>query len=175
MKWNYLYAIIVACLLAILAIFFVQRPSPQYSAVTAATSTYYVIPESSVDAYLEYKVMHSQDNAPKPIGVLPTKVGSCVITQVESISTRLTDALTDQPIPNSGSEINYINGGQQVSYDTEPGIEDSNVGDRVRLCLTYIPQDCPPGDDRGKIYKATNLRTGATWELPDAEHECGGA
>jgi hypothetical protein len=86
-----------------------------------------------------------------------------------------TDALTDQPIPNSGSAINYTDGGYQVSYDNEPGIENSNIGDKVRLCLTYIPTDCPPGDNRGKIYKVTNLRTGTTWELPDAEHLCGGA
>ncbi len=145
------------------------------SAQSAATSTTSVITQDSVDAYLLYKVMHAPDDSPKPIGVLPTRVGSCVTTQVESTSTRLTDALTNLPIANSGSAINYTDGGYQVSYDNESGIENSNVGDKIRLCLTYIPTDCPPGDDRGKIYKTTNLRTGVEWELPDAEHECGGA
>jgi hypothetical protein len=43
------------------------------------------------------------------------------------------------------------------------------------LCLTGIPDECPPGDDRGKTYKATNLRTKKSWEAMDSEHMCGGA
>ena len=176
MKRSYLlYAIILACFLAILVIFFVRHHGGQANAVVVTTNTAPVVTQSSIDAYLEYEVMHSPDKSPKPIGVLPTKVGSCVITEVESTSTRLTDALTNLPIANSGSAISYTDSGSQVSYDNELGIENSNIGDKVRLCLTYIPTDCPPGDDRGKIYKATNLRTGTTWELPDAEHLCGGA
>ena len=38
-----------------------------------------------------------------------------------------------------------------------------------------VPENCPPGDDRGKIYKATNLRTNESWEAPDSQHSCGGA
>jgi hypothetical protein len=41
--------------------------------------------------------------------------------------------------------------------------------------LVSIPKGCPKGDHRGKIYKATNLRTHGQWTLPDAEHSCGGA
>jgi hypothetical protein len=48
-------------------------------------------------------------------------------------------------------------------------------GDKVKLCLVSLPEDCPPGDDRGKIYRATNLRTGESWEAPDSQHSCGGA
>jgi hypothetical protein len=54
-------------------------------------------------------------------------------------------------------------------------LHSARVGDKVQLCLTSLPQDCPPGDVRGKVYKATDLRTGKSWELPDAEHMCGGA
>jgi hypothetical protein len=45
----------------------------------------------------------------------------------------------------------------------------------VLLCLVSIPKNCPAGDERGKIYSATNLNTTAYWLLPDAQHGCGGA
>jgi hypothetical protein len=45
----------------------------------------------------------------------------------------------------------------------------------VRICLVSLPQNCPPGDTRGRIYKTTNLRTRQSWTLPDSEHSCGGA
>ena len=99
---------------------------------------------------------------------LPTEIGACSETTIEDIGYRLGD-------PDSGSAISYANGGGQVSYDTIPEIHRSRVGDPVRLCLVSIPEDCPPGDDRGKVYSATNLRTGESWEAPDSQHSCGGA
>lgn len=99
---------------------------------------------------------------------LPTEIGACSETTIEDIGYRLGD-------PDSGSAISYANGGGQVSYDTIPEIHRSRVGDPVRLCLVSIPEDCPPGDDRGKVYSATNLRTGDSWEAPDSQHSCGGA
>jgi hypothetical protein len=99
---------------------------------------------------------------------LPTEIGACSETTIEDIGYRLGD-------PDSGSAISYANGGGQVSYDTIPEIHRSRVGDPVRLCLVRIPEDCPPGDDRGKVYSATNLRTGDSWEAPDSQHSCGGA
>jgi len=56
-----------------------------------------------------------------------------------------------------------------------PEIHRSQIGDPVRLCLVSTPEDCPPGDDGGKVYSATNLRTGESWEAPDSQHSCGGA
>ena len=100
---------------------------------------------------------------------LPTKVGQCAETRVAKLESRLVDA------PDSGSAISYVNGGYQVSYDMIPGIQGSRRGDPVRLCLISIPSGCPPGDTRGRKYRATNLRTGQSWEAPDAEHMCGGA
>src|SRR6185437_12962079 len=94
---------------------------------------------------------------------LPTEIGACSETTIEDIGYRLGD-------PDSGSAISYANGGGQVSYDTIPEIHRSRVGDPVRLCLVSIPEDCPPGDDRGKVYSATNLRTGESWEAPDSQH-----
>ncbi len=62
-----------------------------------------------------------------------------------------------------------------MSYDKVQEIIRSRVGDPVLMCLVEIPQDCPPGDDRGKIYTTTNLRTQESWTLPDSQHSCGGA
>jgi hypothetical protein len=36
-----------------------------------------------------------------------------------------------------------------------------------------IPKDCPPGDDRGREYTTTNLRTDEAWTLPDSQQMCG--
>lgn len=108
-------------------------------------------------------------------GVLPTIVGSCDLTTVSQVGTRLMDGTTNAPIPGTGSAIWYADKGYQVSYEQVPGIDSSQVGDEVKLCLVSVPSDCPPGDDRGKVYSATNVRTGATWQEQDAEHSCGGA
>ena len=99
---------------------------------------------------------------------LLTEIGACSETTIADIGYRLGD-------PDSGSAISYANGGVQVSYDTIPEIHRSRVGDTVRLCLVSVPEDCPPDDDRGKVYSATNLRTGESWEAPDSQHSCGGA
>ena len=107
--------------------------------------------------------------------VLPTIVGQCTTTKVSEVGTRLTDGTTGQNIVGSGSYIAYGDGGKQVSYDTIQGIENSQIGDEVILCLISIPEDCPPNDDRGKNYTATNLRTGEAWRAQDSSHSCGGA
>ena len=100
---------------------------------------------------------------------LPQRVGQCVETRVKEIANRLENS------PGSGSAISFVNGGYQVSYDQVPEVDRSRVGDRVRMCLVSIPQDCPPGDKRGREYRTTNKRTGLSWTLPDAQHVCGGA
>jgi hypothetical protein len=106
---------------------------------------------------------------------LPRHVGDCVRTQVKDVETRLQGGDSDEPVPGSGSAIKFTNGGYQVSYETVPAVEASRPGDLVRMCLVAIPQDCPPGDVRGREYRVTNLRTRRSWRLPDAEHMCGGA
>ena len=106
---------------------------------------------------------------------LPQHVGQCSLTTVKKIETRLVDGITNQPILGSGSVVEFANGGYQVSYQQEKGIDHSRSGDLVRMCLLSIPKHCPPGDDRGRTYRTTNLRTHASWTLPDSEHMCGGA
>lgn len=108
---------------------------------------------------------------------LPTRVGQCTITRITEISTRLGGQLKkpEGQLVDPGSAVNYANQGYQVSYSFVPELAGSRVGDRILLCLASIPTDCPPGDDRGRTYSATNLRTGGSWLLPDAQHTCGGA
>jgi hypothetical protein len=105
---------------------------------------------------------------------LPKRVGQCADTKVLRVETRLIDG-SGQPVKGSGSAVEFVNGGYQVSYDAIPEVEASRPGDVVRVCLVSIPRPCPPGDKRGRVYKATNLRTKDSWTLPDAEHSCGGA
>ncbi|SEE17903.1 hypothetical protein SAMN05444161_5052 [Rhizobiales bacterium GAS191] len=100
---------------------------------------------------------------------LPRRVGECVETRVKEVANRLENT------PGSGSAIDFVNGGYQVSYDQVPEVDASRPGDPVAMCLVSIPRGCPPGDQRGRRYRTTNKRTGQSWTLPDAEHMCGGA
>ena len=94
----------------------------------------------------------------------------CEYTSIESISTRLEGA------EESGTAINYANGIYGVDYFNVPEIsERSLIGDPIKLCLISEYVNCPKGDNRGKTYRAINLRTHETWSLPNASHICGGA
>jgi len=106
---------------------------------------------------------------------LPTHVGECVNTTIVLIGTRFQDGTTNQNIPGSGSSVEFKNGGYQVSYETVSAIEHSKVGDPVRMCLVSIPDNCPKGDYRGRVYLTTNMRTHQSWREANSEHECGGA
>ena len=107
-------------------------------------------------------------------GGIPTRIGQCARTAVDSVSTRLSTA-NGETVPGSGSAITLTNGVFGVSYEQIASVDRSRRGDEVRTCLIQIPRDCPAGDERGRVYKTTNLRTGETWTLPDASHMCGGA
>ena len=102
---------------------------------------------------------------------LPAEVGACSQTTISFIGGRLEgdDAFE------TGTAVQFDNGGTQISYDRVEGVVNSRIGDPVRICLVSIPEDCPPGDDRGRVYDTTNLRTGERWEMPDSSHMCGGA
>jgi len=101
---------------------------------------------------------------------LPEAVGRCAQTTITQTGSRLEGT---SPY-DSGSNVNFSNGGYQVTYGSVDGIIHSQVGDPVRMCLVEIPQGCPPGDDRGRVYTTTNLRTGESWRLANASHGCGG-
>ena len=107
--------------------------------------------------------------APAYAANVPTKIGQCVETSIKEKGTRL------EGVSDSGSLVVYQNDIVGVSYDTIKAITRARVGDKITLCLTSLPEDCPPGDDRGKSYSALDHRTKGKWELYDAEHLCGGA
>lgn len=111
---------------------------------------------------------------------LPKQVGSCAETFIKEINYRL--QVPDENgiymgLPDSGSAITFSNGGYQVSYDKIPAIHRSQPGDKVKVCLTYLPNcsHARRGDTRGRVYETTNLRTNEHWALPDSSHMCGGA
>ena len=106
--------------------------------------------------------------APMPTG-LPRVVGQCSLT----VQTEKTNRFEGEP--DSGSAAAFANGAFQVSYERVAGVERSRVGDPAIVCLASLPEDCPKGDERGKVYASADLRTLLAWSLPDAEHMCGGA
>ena len=117
----------------------------------------------------------AQRRPPQRSGALPVRVGTCVRTTIAQVTQRLEDGATHRVIPDSGSAVEFANGLYQVSYDQVPELNQSRRGDPVFVCLMSLPQHCPPGDVRGKLYTTTNLRTEESWTLPDSEHGCGGA
>ena len=102
------------------------------------------------------------------------KLGQCVQTKISWLGSRLENQ-QEQPIPGSGSAVQFDNGLYQVSYQEEAPISQSRIGDPVSICLVKLPTHCPPRDNRGKVYKTTNLRLKQSWTLADSEHACGGA
>lgn len=107
----------------------------------------------------------------------PTKVGACLEGTIKSIGTRFGDKLV-QPkskAEDNGSAFEATNGVYGIVYWFVPELASSRVGDRVRSCLVSVPRGCPKGDDRGRVYTTTNVRTGASWTMSDAQHMCGGA
>lgn len=116
-----------------------------------------------------------KSGAPMP-SALPRRPGTCSVTRIQAVGTRLGDGASrvgDEP--GSGSMVVEANDAQQVFYDQIPAIDRSRVGDPALVCLIDLPHDCPPGDERGKVYGVANLRSLRAWSGPDAEHLCGGA
>ena len=112
--------------------------------------------------------------AVSPNDPLPTTIFSCGGSIIKDIGARLANDKNFE----TGAHVNLKNGGFSVAYQGDPtlsAIRDSKLGDHVLVCLVYIPKHCPPGDNRGKVYTITNLRTLQSWTLPDSQHECGGA
>jgi uncharacterized protein YecT (DUF1311 family) len=100
------------------------------------------------------------------------RVGGCDLTRIDEITTRLTRIEGEPP---DGTSLGYADGVWQVSYDRDPAVLASRIGDPVRVCLASIPRHCPPGDGRGRVYAVENLRTHRRWAMSDSEHSCGGA
>jgi uncharacterized protein len=125
----------------------------------------------------DYRLALFKSQGKRPTLGIPTHVAQCALTKIAAITTRFGDELTPpaSDMNSSGSAVGYANGGRQVSYEYVAPLAESRIGDEVLFCLVSIPKDCPPGDERGRVYSATNLRTKGSWLLPDAQHMCGGA
>lgn len=121
---------------------------------------------AGVGAELELPLRHDYTGAP-----LPIRIGECAETTITRIAGRMMGDVDFE----TGTFVRYANGGVQISYAREQPLIASQIGDRVSICLVSIPEDCPPGDRRGRFYRTTNLRTGGVWVMPDAQHMCGGA
>jgi hypothetical protein len=107
--------------------------------------------------------------------IAPTREFTCEKTTITQLDHRLRSGTSGPFVPDSGSAVRFADGISQVSYDELDAIRQSRIGDPVFLCLIRIPRNCPPGDDRGRLYTATNLRTLGSWTMPDSQHDCGGA
>jgi hypothetical protein len=123
-------------------------------------------------------ISHSSSGAEPYERIL--KHPKCELTSIAEIGSRLGQDINGKFVPADpkevGTSIAYTNGIYGVSYDYVPAISKrSRVADPVRLCLISQYVQCPKGDDRGKTYRAINLRTKEIWSLPDAQHICGGA
>lgn len=99
------------------------------------------------------------------------------ISTIEAIDTRFSDKLVEpkQGEFGEGTSVELENGVYGISYDNVPAVGRSRMGDKVRTCLSSVPMGCPKGDNRGKFYTTTNLRTQESWTLPESQHMCGGA
>lgn len=127
-------------------------------------------------ALIGKKALDFAARTPKPTDQsLPEAVGKCGFTHIKTLTTRLGDDPLETASPDAGSAATFTNGGGAVSYDREPGLASSKVGDPVVMCLISIPRDCPKDDLRGRVFYAVDLAAKGTWALPDAEHLCGGA
>ncbi|ACL57275.1 conserved hypothetical protein [Methylobacterium nodulans ORS 2060] len=107
----------------------------------------------------------------------PSKVGMCSASVIVRIGTRFSDKLVKPKGDgvDEGTTVQLKNGVYGVSYEYVPEVGRSRVGDKVMTCLVSVPKGCPKGDDRGKAYTTTNLRTQESWTMSDSQHMCGGA
>ena len=149
------------------------------SAQNNALQTYGSAPSWVEDyniALIGKKALDFAAKTPKPTDLpLPASIGNCGFTHIKTLTTRLGDDPLETASPDAGSAATFTNGGTAVSYDREPGLASSKVGDPVVMCLIAIPRDCPKDDVRGKVYYAVDLANKGTWALPDSQHLCGGA
>ncbi len=105
----------------------------------------------------------------------PTQVGKCADTFIQRTGTRFGESLSEASVEGSGTSVKLTNGIYLVSYEDIGQLRTARPGDKVKLCLLKLPENCPPGDNRGRIYSLLNYRTEGYVEMPDSQHMCGGA
>ncbi len=105
----------------------------------------------------------------------PTQVGKCADTFIQRTGTRFGSSLTENQLEGLGSSVKLTNGIYLVSYENLEQLRIARPQDKVKVCLLQIPENCPPGDNRGRIYSLLNYRTEGYVEMRDSQHMCGGA
>lgn len=105
---------------------------------------------------------------------MPGRVAECVKTRITAIETRFGDPVA-RDNEDAGTHISYACRGGAVTYDREAWMYKLKPGDAVVVCLTFVPHDCPVGDNRGYEFYVFHPATGASSTLPDTSHGCGGA
>ncbi len=127
----------------------------------------------------------SSNISQQSVDELPKKVGKCVDSFVDEKTTRFEDAVPGE----AGGEVNisfanglgvYITDVPYLSPNDNPDkhlyhSQDFIKGDKVKICLIAVPVECPPGDDRGKVYSVTNYKNKKSFKGIDSWHSCGGA
>ena len=104
----------------------------------------------------------------------PSSKPHCQNTTVTLATTRLESG--GQPQYDSGVALRFANGVSAVDYQPgNPIAMREREGDKVQTCLYSVPKNCPPGDDRGKVYRVYDYRLQAAYYLPATQHSCGGA
>ncbi|ACK72123.1 hypothetical protein PCC7424_3742 [Gloeothece citriformis PCC 7424] len=102
----------------------------------------------------------------------PLEIGQCTETYISTVSTRLIDGMTGEPIPDSGVSVHLNNGIILIASTQIAGVEASQEGDKVKVCLQKVPSNCRTGDYRGIIYKVINHRTGREFMLSNSDETC---
>jgi hypothetical protein len=99
------------------------------------------------------------------------KIGTCYPARITAIGGRF----GGPPDRNGGTTVAFDIGLSLVDYGLVRPVARSRVGDRVRVCVHDLPEDCPGNDLRGIGYRTRNLRTGESWIMGDSQHGCRGA
>jgi hypothetical protein len=105
-------------------------------------------------------------------------IGTCYDTKVKRTGGRFHWNDTPPLITDGNDDdiaVEYVDGQYMMQWGFNFRVSQWRKGDPVRLCVIGLPENCPPGDDRGVEYRARNNRTGESWVGFDSAHLCGGA
>ncbi|QEU08768.1 hypothetical protein [Paracoccus yeei] len=99
------------------------------------------------------------------------ELGECHETSIRKVSSYF----PEEPLGKSGVMLEFADGLVLINRADNNAALTSRVGDAVTVCLEYIPEDCPAGDDRGRFYRVINKDSGGANTLTNSPHSCGGA
>jgi len=113
----------------------------------------------------------------------PRAVGACADSYVQAKRFRMVPSPGDPEYQRNSEDfgkevsINLTNGIGIYAGEGDDFILSKNFtsGHKVKVCLESLPQNCPPGDNRGKKYSFYDYRTGSRVVGYDSWHLCGGA